>query len=441
MKLLKSLFTHHHYFSASIVVLAFLLGGFSSFSSSSFASAGEVDIVFEECVSSVCQELIEGNESHVFSSSLEKGQKIKLAIAVLNPQRKNLYSVESWIKFDPRKISISNLSSQDSAFVLEAPGEFNVNNEEGVVMIGRAASGAPVVNTVNLVATFEITAKVNTKGSVLSFIDYRSSDVGKTSVLTIKNMVPKNVLFQKPKDLLFASLASHGAPGQYTIPSSTQQTQHGTTVYGVTNPNNSANQSTTFSQYQTSTSQIPDFIEIPRPQGLRTRTYLNGKIESIWKKGEDKRIAGYYLYYSTTSGRYMHRKDLGKTNVYQFPADFFEKGKRVYFAVQAYDAKGKSSDFSDETYVTVGVEGSESHPFFEQIFPDVTLDENGKAYKTEDGKHISAEEAQSRNDSQYSGNLSTKYPSNNTQSGGSENFLFLLLGLVLSGIGIRKLYT
>ena len=418
----------------------FVFSGFFLGFYSASASGNSVNIVFEECANTICQEVTGENQQYLLTPSLQAGQKIKLGISVSNPQQKSLYSVESWLKFDPTKISISNLSAENSDFPLEAPGEFQVDNTAGIMKIGRAIAGSPATKTRNFLASFEVTAKQNTEGTVISFVDYRSSDVGKTSVLTIENMVPQNVLFTKPKDLVFTKNAyaysqnaqgTHNSPNQYTNPSSAQQMQNGTNVYGVQNPNAGT------SQYQTSASQIPSFIDIPRPKGLRTRTYLDGKIDHIWKMGSDPRISGYYLYYSTTSGKYMHRKDLGKTNVYRFPAGFFEKGKRVYFSVQAYDSKGKISDFSDETYVTVGTEGSESHPFFEQIFPDVQLDSQKKAYRTINGKKISGRVDSA---SPYSAHLSSKYPRKNTQSGGSGNLLFLIFGLGLGIIGVRK-YT
>lgn len=421
-----------------LVFASFFLGN------NAFANTNNVQITFEECANAVCQRVSNENTTHALVANLQAGQKMKIGISVLNPQQQNLYSVESWLKFDPTKISVSQLSSENSDFPLEAPGEFEVDNQAGVIKIGRAIAGAPTKKPRNFVASFEITAKQNTQNSQLSFIDYRSSDVGKTSVLTIQNMVPQNVLTTKPKDLIFSSNISqntniHNAPSQYTNPSSAQYNQNGNNVYGVQNSNSGNSSSQSASQYQTDASQIPSFISIPRPKGLRTRTYKSGKIEHIWKMGSDPRISGYYLYYSTTSGKYMHRKDLGKTNISQFPAEFFEKGTRIYFAVQAYDRKGKISDFSDETYITVGTEGSESHPFFEQIFPNVQLDENKKAYRTIDGKQVSGTSVSGNSASQYSSNLSNKYPSQNTQSGGSENFLFLILGLALAGFGMVKM--
>ncbi len=402
-------------------VFSLFAGGYST-----FASSNSVQMFFGECTQNTCIRLSQESNTQAFFPVMQAGQSSKISVNIANPAHTNVYSVESWMQFDPSVIAVKNLSSQGGDFPLEAPGEFEVDASKGVIKIGRAIAGAPVTKDEIKIATFEITALKNTQGSKISFIDYRTSDVGKTAVLTINNMLPENILTQKPKDLAFGNGATHNASNQYTVPNSAHTQQNGTNVYGV------------------DAESIPSFIDIPRPTGLRSRTYLDGKTEHLWKIGADKRISGYYLYYSTTSGQYMHRRDMGKTNIYQFPAGFFEKGKRMYFSVQAYDRSGKLSDFSDETYLTVGAEGSESHPFFEQIFPNVQLDKDGKAYriiKNKNGQQVSVQVSKDAKGNRYSANLSQKYPRKTTQSGTSDNILFIILGGGFLLFGMRKMYT
>jgi hypothetical protein len=166
---------------------------------------------------------------------------------------------------------------------------------------------------------------------------------------------------------------------------------------------------------------------------FRTRTYNTGGVDTIWELTEDVNIKGYYLYYSKTSGVYMHRKDIGNTNVYRFSKNFFKGDNKIFFAIQAYAENGVTSDFSDETSVIVGNEGTESHPFFEQIHPnleEISRDEKTVYYPKEciDGENTEACNLASDITNKYK-----KYPSPNinTQSGFDIHVFLLLMGVIM----------
>lgn len=409
--------------SVLILLLGFLLP--------SFASAEKADIQFLDCSNATCQAI----DDNVFSKSFTVGDTIPLQVVILNPEKAPVYSVQSWIKFNPNVFSLSNLSDNNSDFPLAAPGEFKIMNDKGEVRIGRAVAGNAASAERIVIADFLLEVKKNPNGSTLEFMEFSGDDIGKTAIITISNNIPANILSNKPKSLSFENLSS--APTVYTKPTATPIVST-TSVPGIIDtfsPEPTAPVADSTESENTSSS-TQEFIALPRPQGFRSRTYSDGTVEHIWKMGEDERITGYYLYYSNTSGKYMHRRDIGKTNVYQFPKDFFDKGKRVYFAVQAYTADGGISDFSDETYIVVGTEGSESHPFFEQIFPDA------KSTGQDDTNKYYGADVTDAGASTTEKNTALPKPDTSPQSGLNFPFhWFLFLGGIMMFFGGRLLFN
>lgn len=429
------------------IILLFFIGIQGTSASSS--------IIAEQCKNGSCIPLLQEAQVQTVIDNYAIGDIITLQITAKNPSQASIYSTQTWIQYNPAIFEVIGVKDTNTDFPLSAPGEMNADPLEGIIKIGRAVAGLPVQKQSAIIASIELKILQNPENSVLEFYDFRASDVGKTSLLTLQNMLPENILQNKPKAIVFSSLKSAGQTnsGNTNNNGNNQQGNNGTTSnpgnntsnpydpYGQnTNNNNIGTQnpyipgnnigSPSASNSQTNSS-YDNGIDIPRPQGFRSRTYANGTTEHIWQIGEDPRIKGYYLYYSYTSGRYMHRRDVGNTNVYQFPAGFFEQGKRIYFAIQAYDTQAKTSDFSDETYLVVGHAGSESHPFFEQIFPDVDPN-NAVIVRDANGNIIYQGTRKDNYDDNISKSPQYPDPNKNTQTGSPINISFIILSLFLS---------
>lgn len=65
-----------------------------------------------------------------------------------------------------------------------------------------------------------------------------------------------------------------------------------------------------------------------------------------WDPNTEPDLAGYKVYWSTTSGSYDHSADAGAATEYTVPD--LEIGQTYYFAVTAYDSEGMESPYSDE---------------------------------------------------------------------------------------------
>ncbi len=390
-------------------------------------------IAFQHCENGVCRAI----DNAVFTKKFTEGEVIPMRLVIKNPEHAPIFSVQSWVKYNPSVFSITNLSDSESAFDLAAPGEFKAINSKGEMRIGRAVIGSPVTDSEIVIADFSVTVKKNPNLSTFSFLDFKNSEIGKTAIVVIHNNIPANILEEKPKNLLFKNLK--GTASQLQVISSSSQS---TPSVSQGNYENTVNMLESEGNINTSVSAVSvegndaTVTELQRPTGFRTRTFSDGAIEMVWELDPSSAVKGYYLYYSTTSGTYMHRRDMGKTNTYRFNKNFFKKGRKIFFAVQAYAANGIVSDFSDETFVIVGEEGSESHPFFEQIFPTAQkvgedINQN-KAYYLKEGEvqnTITGQRFQNADISEQHNTVITG--TRNIQSGLNWNIMILLLGGIM----------
>ena len=398
-------------FFASIFRKLFFIGVLAFFTlgliSPVSADNGVELLLRETCATGSCKEFSPLNANTLsFGRNLQVGEQFSLDILIKNPSRLPIYSVSSWLSYDSSILSAANLSDEKSAFPLAAPSEFQISQTEGLVKIGRASLGQPIVTEEILVATLTFSVLKNPNNTNISFHDFQGNDLGHTAVLTIDNIITRNLLERMPRALIF--------PSSSISPEQTQAIQPAISVFVTPIPSGS------LVTLPSGTTNSSSQLEIPRPEGFRARTTADGKVETLWKFGEDTRIEGYYIFYDEKSGFYIHRKDVGKTNVFSFPLGAFERGKRMFLSVKAYGGGGTVlSDFSDEASLVVGTVGSESHPFYEDIL-----------------RKMGVEDASSQQVQAVSANLSApKNPKvhSNPQTGPTES---LFIFLVFIGLGM-----
>lgn len=77
------------------------------------------------------------------------------------------------------------------------------------------------------------------------------------------------------------------------------------------------------------------------PTGL---TGTQGSIHLTWQNPANDRATGYYLYVGTKSGTYDQRIDVAKSTSYVFEDGSLAPGVTYYFALEAYDARGRLSE-------------------------------------------------------------------------------------------------
>ena len=79
----------------------------------------------------------------------------------------------------------------------------------------------------------------------------------------------------------------------------------------------------------------------------------NNSLKLEWDPNSEKDLAGYNVYYGTSSGSYAHGVDVGNETSCLIPYSEFESGKTYYFAATAYDESGNESDYSNEVSKTI----------------------------------------------------------------------------------------
>ena len=112
----------------------------------------------------------------------DRGSEKEIGIVIQNPDNYPIQSVRAWVKFDSSAVSITNLSQDEERLSLTAPGEMEIDSEEGFVKIG-VASASPLREGVLNVASFKV--RVIGESPILTFHDWREDGTGHVAVLMI----------------------------------------------------------------------------------------------------------------------------------------------------------------------------------------------------------------------------------------------------------------
>lgn len=285
-----------------------------------------------------CREFTEQGIETLVLYGVKAGDTVDLDVVLTNPSLQPIQSVQSWLAYDPAVLQGQDVRVADT-FPLVAPGEQTFSAERGVVRIGASnVSGGmrdPEITFARV--TFQVLASVTDPVHIRFHEFSLLGQEGKTKVLLVEGGSTVNVLRTRPKDLL---LSSAPAPLLPTTPGPTTPLLPPGTLPPL----------------------LPDdgFTRL-QPLELRAATE-DDRVYLIWVPLTDPRVIGYNVYYGAVSGRYVQRRTVasGITGVLVrgLPA-----GKRYYFAVTAYDASERETEFSYEVAVVVGDPGSSTAPF------------------------------------------------------------------------------
>ena len=99
-----------------------------------------------------------------------------------------------------------------------------------------------------------------------------------------------------------------------------------------------------------------------------------------WDPNFEPELAGYKVYWGTSSGNYTSSKDVGKTTTATING--VEEGKTYYFAATAYDSQNNESDYSNQVTFTAplsdtDVDGVPDHQDAFPSDPTETIDSDG----------------------------------------------------------------
>lgn len=92
-------------------------------------------------------------------------------------------------------------------------------------------------------------------------------------------------------------------------------------------------------------------------------------VELEWDANTEQQLAGYKIYWGTSSGNYAYSKNVGNTTVCTITE--LDEGKTYYFAATAYDGAGSESDYSNQINHTIPMSDSDGDgvPDIQDAFP------------------------------------------------------------------------
>ena len=312
-------------------------------------AANETEIYFaEKCLAGKCEFFENENGFLKISQNFQIGDKFEIDVVIKNPAKKAVNSVTAWIKYDSEKLRVEKINSETSPFELASPDGNKIDAKKGLVQIGRAAVGQSLFETEIYVVgiVFEVLSSEN-EMTTLQFHDFRANELGRVGVFSTSGLLTENILQTPPLPLsLFLNSQKPNLPVAQNLP--------------IENLQNSNSQNLNIENYTTEILQ-----NVARPKNLRIKT-SNSAAEIIFDAWNENWIEGFFVYYSTTSGEYFFRKNIGKTNFTKI--ENLQNGQKYFFAVAAYDSAGRESDFSDEVFATIGIANSESAPFAANAF-------------------------------------------------------------------------
>ncbi|MBN2096000.1 hypothetical protein JW752_01220 [Candidatus Peregrinibacteria bacterium] len=129
-----------------------------------------------------------------FKAEREEGQ-VTVTINLNNPEGKPITSVQSWLSFDPNRLYGKEIKTDDSAFSLIAPYNNTFDNENGLMMLGRANPDPLTDKTIKVA---EVVFDVRGEGAtMIDVYDYQDDLSGHASANSIIEGKPYNLL-KKP---------------------------------------------------------------------------------------------------------------------------------------------------------------------------------------------------------------------------------------------------
>ncbi len=287
--------------------------------------------------------------------AVKTGEEFTVDVMVKNPNGISLISARAWLQYDSSLLEGVSVDTKESAFTLSAPGEDGFDAAQGYVMIGRSNITGGSKEPEAKLATVRF--RVKTQGAVVATLkpyDYQITELGHTSVNIIEQGFPVNVLSKEPETLLIglngAVAGQNGSTGSGAQPVEVTPAPAG--IGGAPT--------------------LPP-LSLLRPTGLKVNTGA-GYVDLKWDSAREASRVGYNLYYGKTSGQYSRRRTVGDVNGYRL--DGLNTGETYYFAVTAYDAFNRESDYSNEVGIIVGEPLSSTSPFegvFERLLARVPV--------------------------------------------------------------------
>ncbi len=274
-------------------------------------------------------------------TELSMGDEFDVHVDLDNPSAQSIVSVRSWLSYNPDFLEAVSIDTKDSPFTLSAPGEFEIDRDQGLIKLGRSNVSGGYKQIESKIATVHF--KVKTAYAVDALIevyDYQNSELGHTSVNIIDQAFPMNILSEEPKALtLHLNIGGPSMNDQNANLNLNVNAESGSSSFDLT---------------------VNQLYNLQRPSHLQVNTG-DSYVDLKWDLDTDPSLVGYNIYYGKSSGVYTRRRTIGKVNHYRL--DSLNNGEAYYFAITAYDLNSMESDYSDEVAIIINEILSSTSPF------------------------------------------------------------------------------
>ncbi len=259
----------------------------------------------------------------VETGRFEKDGILDIDVLASSPTPQDITTVRSWIQYDTSALELRNVEVLPVLSSL-MPGEQTADKTQGIVKIG---GGISVKLTQARTPIARLTFRVIGTSSVIRFYGYKPDGSGETSVLKTDGT---QMLMAEPS-VLNVNVA--GGSKVSTKSSSAAPSPQTTVAQQVVAPTSSA-------------------FPLLQIQNVRVST-KDDTILLGWDALPSSELAGYNVYYSTISGRYVQRRSI-TPDTHSLIVRDLEIGMQYFLAVRGFNAGNQETAFSQEVAVVVG---------------------------------------------------------------------------------------
>ncbi len=356
-------------------------------------------------VSAPCEEFTVKDPTTLQTSTLRAGDTLSVAIKIRNTAKASVKNVRAWVVYDPAILSGVTLKI-DPAFPQTVPGEAQFSQSEGYVKLNAGAKSLQKNDeTLFALLTF-VVLPTSAEKTVLSFYDAGNIDSSHTAIVTKTGDVQSSILTTTPGSLLVQlptqAAAASSVESQASSSSETSSSDESSSSSLAEEESSSSSEASSMpvmppetpvdplhpaTEIASSVSSAPAAGRsiFPDLQVSNLRVTTQGGTAYLgWDALPSSELAGYNIYYGATSGQYLQRKSIDRSET-TLSIRGLPEGTVYYFAVRGVNPAGVETTFSNEVSVTIGKPQTSTAP----LSASVVNGPNGKTPTT--GGTISGE--------------------------------------------------
>lgn len=317
----------------------------------------------------VCSDFTVLNPGTLQTPVLKAGDKLTVIVKIANPTKAPVIRARAWLIYDPAVLE-GAVVGINSAFSIVTPGEESFYPAEGYVKIGASAEKGITKEEIILARVVFTVKPGQASSTVLSYYDHGATPDSRTSIVKTANGVEEPILNGTPGSLMVRLTPETPMQTVTTQTASAPSSQPAVpSAPGSASSSGKAKQELKPAAAQTTTANGSAIFPEYRVENLRVTTQGTAAYLG-WDILPSAELAGYNVYYGATSGQYLQRKTIDKSET-TLAIRGLPEGSTYYFAVRGVNAAGVETEFSDEVSVVIGRAETSTSPLSASMIPVV----------------------------------------------------------------------